>query len=355
MRVLMTADCAGGVWTYALALADGLADRGVSVTLATMGGPLSEDQRGQLRRSAVERSYTVDLALEWMPGRWHEVDRAGRWLLTIADTTDHELVHLNGYVHATLPWECPVVVVGHSCVLSWYEAVRGTAAPPEWDRYATEVREGVAAADLLVAPTRAMLDALVRLYGPTGPTAVIPNGLRAPRRPKCRKEPLILAAGRVWDEAKNVSALARVASALDWPVAVAGEGAVEGSVVCLGWLSRRELEAWLARAAIFAAPARYEPFGLLPLEAALLGCALVLGDIPSLREVWDDAALYVDPDDDRELAATLQGLIEDPVKLDRFARLARVRAQRYALEQMAHGYCRVYERARGAIGVGAAR
>ncbi len=31
-------------------------------------------------------------------------------------------------------------------------------------------------------------------------------------------------------------------------------------------------------------PARYEPFGLSVLEAALSGCALVLGDIPSLRE-----------------------------------------------------------------------
>ena len=34
-------------------------------------------------------------------------------------------------------------------------------------------------------------------------------------------------------------------------------------------------------------PARYEPFGLSILEAALSGCALVLGDLPSLRELWD--------------------------------------------------------------------
>ena len=57
----------------------------------------------------------------------------------------------------------------------------------------------------------------------------------------------------------------------------------------LGSLSPRALAAWLARAAIYCLPARYEPFGLSVLEAALSGCALVLGDIPSLREIWDDA------------------------------------------------------------------
>jgi glycogen synthase len=55
---------------------------------------------------------------------------------------------------------------------------------------------------------------------------------------------------------------------------------------------------WYARASIYALPARYEPFGLSALEAALSGCALILGDIPSLREVWLEAAPYVSPDDE---------------------------------------------------------
>ena len=56
-------------------------------------------------------------------------------------------------------------------------------------------------------------------------------------------------------------------------------------------------------AAIYALPARYEPFRLEVLEAAAPGCALVLGDIASLRELWDGAALFVAPDDDRALRA----------------------------------------------------
>ena len=57
-----------------------------------------------------------------------------------------------------------------------------------------------------------------------------------------------------------------------------------GSPACcnarpLGVLAPAELRRKLERAAIFAAPALYEPFGLGILEAAAAGCALVLGDI----------------------------------------------------------------------------
>src|SRR5204863_1804155 len=99
-----------------------------------------------------------------------------------------------------------------------------------------------------------------------------------------------------------------------WSVYVAGEqGSAEfGGCVPLGRLSPDAMADWYARAAIFALPAYYEPFGLGPLEAALSGCALVLGDIASLREVWGDAALFVAPGSDRELESTLRTLIRDP-------------------------------------------
>ena len=123
------------------------------------------------------------------------------------------------------------------------------------------------------------------------------NGRAALTAAPVVKEPFILAVGRLWDEAKNVAALERVAPRLGWPVSVAGEEAHPGGgqvrpghVRRLGRLAPEALAPWFARASIYALPARYEPFGLSALEAALAGCALVLGDIPSLREVWGDAA-----------------------------------------------------------------
>ncbi|HEY9422664.1 MAG TPA: glycosyltransferase family 4 protein, partial [Thermoanaerobaculia bacterium] len=156
-KVLMTADTIGGVWTYALELARGLAERGVEVTLASMGGPLNELHHNMANRIPRLRVFESTFKLEWMEDPWRDVEKAGEWLLRLADRVRPDLIHLNGYAHGALPWNAPKVMVGHSCVLSWWQAVKGEPAPEAWDRYACEVGAGLAAADLVIAPSEAML------------------------------------------------------------------------------------------------------------------------------------------------------------------------------------------------------
>jgi glycogen synthase len=345
MNLLLTADTVGGVWTFALELTDALAERDVRVTIAAIGDPLRADQEDELRRSRAQSAHTETFALEWTPDAWADIDRAGEWLLELRDETEPDLVHVSSYSHASLPWGVPVVVTAHSCVLSWFETVRGVDAPAEWDGYRRLVKDGLAAADVIAAPTHAMLAAVERIYDPPGARLVIPNGRRAPAAPAIAKEPFVLSSGRIWDEAKNVAALARIAPALDWPVVLAGEGssdAASANVMALGRVPRAQLDHLLARASIFALPARYEPFGLGPLEAAQAGCALVLGDIESLREVWGDAATFVAPDDDTALAAALQRLIADDALRLELAGRARRRADAYTPQRMADGYLGAY-------------
>ena len=158
----------------------------------------------------------------------------------------------------------------------------------------------------------------------------------------------MLSAGRVWDEAKNIAAVVRAAPALDWPVVLAGEGSdalSAANVTGLGRLTRGELDELLARASVFALPASYEPFGLGPLEAAQAGCALVLGDIASLREVWGDAATFVPPGDDLALVDGLRRLISEDGLREELAIRARRRASEYTPGRMASGYLDAYERA----------
>ena len=340
----MTTDTVGGVWTYSLELVDALAPHGVEVVLAAMGAPLRPDQKEELTASAVAHHAAAVVKLEWMDDPWEHVRNAGGWLLDLAREHEPDVVHLNGYAHAALSWGRPTLVVGHSCVLSWFRAVERRPAPPEWKRYEEAVRAGLAGADLLVAPTRAMLDELVELYAPTCERGVIPNGRRQ-LAAAVAKEPYVFSAGRLWDGAKNVAALDRVAGAVPWPVLVAGEGApAGGGARALGRLASFEVADHLARAAVYAAPARYEPFGLGILEAARAGCALVLGDIPSLREVWGDDALFVDPWDDEALAAALRAVIADDARRASLAAGARRRALTYTPERMAAGYVAAYER-----------
>jgi glycosyltransferase involved in cell wall biosynthesis len=349
----MTADTVGGVWTYALELARALGSYGVEVALATMGAAPTREQQEEARGVFNLSLFKSEYRLEWMDDPWADVRRAGEWLLHLEGRLRHEVVHLNGYAHAALPWCSPTLVVGHSCVLSWWRAVKSEEAPAEWARYREEVTRGLRAAGAVAAPTRAMLGALEELYGPLPPRArVVPNG-RDPRLfAPGRKEEFVLTAGRLWDEAKNVAALERVAPRLRWPVYVAGEadhpgraaerGRRPGGVRLLGKLPPKSLAMWLSSAAVYALPARYEPFGLSALEAALSGCALVLGDIASLREVWADAAVYVPPGDDEALAAALEELAGDGAQREELARRAGERALLYTPRLMAEGYLAAY-------------
>jgi glycogen synthase len=200
-----------------------------------------------------------------------------------------------------------------------------------------------------VAPSQAMLAGLREHYGPLANARVIANGRSLPSLPLKPKEKMVLTAGRLWDQAKNLSALSAIAPALPWPVFAAGEPAQGASsntqaepIRLLGRLPSEELLSWLAGASIFVLPARYEPFGLSVLEAALAGCALVLGDIPSLRDIWGEAALFASPDKPEALLEALQELIANPARLAELAAKARRVASQFSSERMGSSYMLAY-------------
>lgn len=353
-RVLMTTDAVGGVWRYSLDLAQAFRTRNVETTLALMGPPAGAAQR---REASIRKIRLVEstLRLEWMDGGDDDFAAAGEWLLALERQIQPDLVHLNGYAHAALPWTSPVLVVAHSCVRTWWRAVKGAAAPAQFDRYSSLVADGLEAADAIIAPTNAMISALRREYRVRAATEMIPNACAAPAilpEPKWHtKENLVLSAGRAWDEAKNIASLSRAAGRLTWPVYVAGRAdSPDGHtreldhVLLIGQLPGAALREWYKRAAIYALPARYEPFGLSVLEAASAGCALVIGDIASLRENWDGAALFVTPGNDDALASAIQALIDDPEWRVELGRRAFARSAAFTINRTADEYLRVYNR-----------
>jgi glycosyltransferase involved in cell wall biosynthesis len=377
MKILMTADTVGGVWTYTMELCAALEEYGVEIELATMGRRLSSEQSDQVSRLPHVRVHESDYRLCWMDDPWDDVDRSCRWLLKLERQLQPDLVHLNDLGHGGLPWQSPVVLVGHSCVYSWWEAVKKRLPEPkQWSRYRSVVRASVQRADWLVAPSQAILNSLLYYYGPAQVSMVVPNGRSYPplaaggdfppslkihanstgarlQRNVGDEQPVIFAAGRLWDEAKNIASLVDIAGALPLPVYVAGESAEpckndgkrdasQPGANYLGFLNSEEMAHWLERASIYVAPAHYEPFGLGILEAARAGCALVLGDIPSLREVWADAAEYVDPMDPQQLQAAITRLATSPSRRHYLAGRAWQRAQVYTAERMANDYVQCY-------------
>lgn len=373
----MTADTVGGVWTYAIELSRGLTGRGVKVVLATMGAPVQPHQRIEVAQlgDGVEL-HESNFRLEWMEDPWADVDAAGEWLLHLEQTRSPDIIHLNGYTHAALPFVAPTMVVAHSCVLSWWHAVKARTAPSHWNKYRDRVSEGLRHADLVVAPTQSMLSTLYHNYGAPENGRVIFNGrdvlspataanppvvihpalehhparADAPQFLSVEKEAFVLCVGRLWDEAKNAAALAAIAPKLPWPVRLAGETRQPGAeiessfknVELVGVRSASQIADDYRRAAIYALPARYEPFGLSVLEAALAGCALVLGDIPSLRELWNGVAAFVPPDNPNLLRAELCDLIANPYRRQKMGADAARRAQEFSVKRMTDAYLDAY-------------
>jgi glycosyltransferase involved in cell wall biosynthesis len=358
LKVLLATDTVGGVLTYTAGLGRALEARGHEIVVATMGPRLrSEEQRTALPG----RVHESDFRLEWMEDPWEDVAAAGQWLRELEEEERPDVVHLCSFAHGAVDFAAPKILVAHSCVLSWWRAVHGSEAPPEWDRYREEMAAGLRGADAVVAPTGAMLRELERdhelapgratvIHNAVAPPPLLPTGLKQSHidrnRPVDRGDGgFVLGSGRFWDAAKNLAALDAAAAGLEWPVVVAGDlgaGPAPRHAECVGALAPAELAALRRRALIYAAPALYEPFGLGILEAAGDGCALVLGDIPSLRELWSGAALFVDPRDHLALHEALAALIASPERRAELAAAARMRAGDYSIDLFSQGYERLY-------------
>jgi glycosyltransferase involved in cell wall biosynthesis len=220
---------------------------------------------------------------------------------------------------------------------------------PESFRWRTEIlARGYAACDRLVAPTRAFSDTTADLYG-VAPQAVH-NGRSAPLASDPRpRNPVVMTSGRLWDDGKNVRTLDRAAARMRGQVHAAGslkgpddQVAAFEHILCLGQLESGVLADHLERSAVFASLSLYEPFGLGVLEAAQAGCALVLSDIPTFRELWQDAAVFVPAEDDAAVAEALDNLLDDPGRTAALGRGARERSARFTVDAMVEGTLAVY-------------
>ncbi|HEV7586650.1 MAG TPA: glycosyltransferase family 4 protein [Longimicrobium sp.] len=350
MRILLTTDTVGGVWDYTVTLARQLDALGCEVLIAAIGEP--RDERLAHVPAGVQvtsRTYR----LEWMDGAAADVREAARWLRELSQLWAADVVHLNQLAYAAFGFPAPVVTVAHSDVLSWWTAVRGGAAPAEWEPYASWATDGLLASNAVVAPTSWHASQLADHYGVHG-ARVIHNGAEPPAaEPAPKGEPLVLCVGRAWDEGKGVDLLDAAVGMLGPgfpPVHLLGESvAPHGGVfearnlVMHGRVERTAVDAWMRRATVYVAPSRYEPFGLAPLEAALNGCALVLSDIGTFRELWDGCADFFPSGDAAALAGVLGRLATDPARVAKMAERARGRAlRRYGAARMAGDYLALY-------------
>lgn len=354
-RIFITTDAMGGVWTYTLDLARELGAAGMECTLAVMGPAPEQSVLTHARGLPRAKVVLTGLPLDWLAASGGDILSAGRDLAALASEQRCDLVQLHAPALAAAEgFDRPVVSVHHSCLATWWQAVRpGRDMPEAFRWHVTLTARGLAGSDMVVTPTTAVAHAVARAYGLASPPVTIRNGRHMPPdedwTDAAAREAFVLTSGRLWDDGKNAITLDRAAARLGVPVVAAGpvagpsgEGPGFRHLRLLGQVSQGEIRHWLAGAPIYASAARYEPFGLGVLEAAQAGCALVLSDIPSFRELWSGACLFVAPDDDAGFASAVACLLGDPGLLRRLAGRARSRARHYSAAGMARDMMRLY-------------
>lgn len=353
-RILMSVDAVGGVWRYGIDLARSLAERKVRVAMVGFGPQPSHAQLAEAARARIPMTWEP-LPLDWMPGGLAHIGQARAAVVRAANAFNADLVHLNSLALAGEELApLPTVVVAHSCVPTWWRTVRGPGPDEFYRAHARANKAGLRIASVVITPSRSHADVLSAVYGPHPAVRVVYNASADPSRIRRRREPLVFAAGRWWDEAKNARVLDAAARMTAWPVVMAGSlqdpAGSRQTIVharAVGPLDSATTFEWMRRASIFAAPSLYEPFGLAVLEAARASTPLVLADIPTFRELWDGAAHFAPPRNAAAFANAINALVKDPGLRRKLAMRARARAARFTHDRQADAMLRVYEEAAG--------
>jgi glycogen synthase len=359
MRILVTADTLGGVWTYTRELVSGLALRGIEVILVSFGGIPADAQTGWLEGLRGVDYRPTAFKLEWMQDSESDLAASMEFLEAVIEETRPDLLHLNQFYYGALKSNLPRVVVAHSDVVSWWAAVHEQEPPDSaWMRwYRKIVRRGIEAATVVIAPSVWMLDQVSSHFARPKNGFVVYNGRTAALfNPRFTKDDLIVSVGRQWDQGKNAILLLR--RPMPVPVCIVGSDrhpepqgrAVElhqpqAGVRFEGQMDEAHLGSLLARASTYAATSRYEPFGLALVEAALSRCAIVASDIPTFRELWDGAAVFFRDNDPDSLCRVLEQLAANRALLRSYGNLALHRAQeRFSAGRMVGEYMALYRK-----------
>ena len=164
-RVLMTIDAVGGVWRYAMDLGRALAPCGIEIIFAGSGPRPTHDQQDEAER--IGRLTWMNHPLDWMADKESELNTAASEITACAQRVGADLLHLNLPSQAArLETDLPVLSVSHSCVATWWQAVKASPLPRQWTWQAERNREGFRRSSAIVVPSRSHADALRRCYGP---------------------------------------------------------------------------------------------------------------------------------------------------------------------------------------------
>jgi glycosyltransferase involved in cell wall biosynthesis len=120
---------------------------------------------------------------------------------------------------------------------------------------------------------------------------------------------------------------------------------VQDRVDLPGWVPEADKLALLARCRAFVHPARFEAFGLAPLEALAMGAPVVSSNVGGLPEVVGDAGVLIGPDDPKALAHAIAQVDTDEALRARLQGAAATQCARFSWDAVAQKQLKIYEQA----------
>ena len=304
LKILMTADAVGGVWQYATDLSAELTQAGHRLVLALLGPPPSRAQREQACAIPGTRLVETGLPLDWLSSGPEPVMRAAERIARLAAEEGADLIHCNSPALAgAVRFPAPVVAVSHGCLATWWQAARTEPLAPDYRWHREMTRQGLLAADTVVAPSASHAGTVQRVYELPACPLVVHNGRPLQEAPSAQGMTLrsALTVGRLWDDVKGARVLDDVAGRLAVPFLAAG--ALRGP-------PGAEFVPWHLRA---------------------------LGQLEG-----NGAAIFVDPTNSAGFAGAIAGVVDDQARRCELGQAAARRASRFTPAATARGMAAIY-------------
>lgn len=108
------------------------------------------------------------------------------------------------------------------------------------------------------------------------------------------------------------------------------EKLIQENVVLTGYLDDESLQKMYKNALFSVYPSLYEGFGIPPLESMSYGCPVIASDIPALREINGEAALYTNPMDVADMSIKMNLLLHDTELRNKLSEKGREQVQKYS-------------------------
>ncbi|WP_338732245.1 glycosyltransferase family 4 protein [Mangrovimonas cancribranchiae] len=111
----------------------------------------------------------------------------------------------------------------------------------------------------------------------------------------------------------------------------------------LGFVPEEDISFLYKKACVFCFPSFAEGFGLPPLEAMSYGVPTVVSNTTSLPEVCGDASLYIDPNNEKDIALQINTILSDDNLKETLIKKGRLRAKSFSWEKAARQVLTILE------------